>query len=318
MRTSTLELLQEKREASTNGQAVHYEPGVELSKAEVATIASTLGLPMPVHLGKGMYGIVTDVSPEHAMVWLEEHNPNNRDEVRGQWQTISRDIAHGKWQLIHQGVAFDEEANLLDGQNRLAGIVEADYAVPVLITIYAGRRRIAAIDQNATRDWRSQLVLTKGEKVSSLIQGVLKATLYGREARSKISHSELTHSWERLRASIEWVFEQFPARIKGVTIAPVLSAITRAQFHVDRARLRRFCEVLRTCCASDDDPAEATPVALRNYLMASITQSGFMTITEKYAKTQWAISKYMQGQSFTKVHAAGAELYPLPEGIDLR
>jgi hypothetical protein len=41
-------------------------------------------------------------------------------------------MRRGDWRLTHQGIAFDASGALVDGQHRLAAIVEAD--VPVEIT----------------------------------------------------------------------------------------------------------------------------------------------------------------------------------------
>src|SRR6185503_17546608 len=63
-------------------------------------------------------------------------------------------MRRGEWMVTHQGIAFDTRGVLVDGQHRLAAIIEAD--VPVELTVFTdvgegtfdvldiGKRRSAA------------------------------------------------------------------------------------------------------------------------------------------------------------------------------
>src|SRR5947208_14577232 len=43
-------------------------------------------------------------------------------------------MRRGEWRVTHQGIAFDTEGALVDGQHRLAAVVEAE--VPVELTVF--------------------------------------------------------------------------------------------------------------------------------------------------------------------------------------
>ncbi|HEU0239912.1 MAG TPA: hypothetical protein VH496_02600 [Mycobacterium sp.] len=57
------------------------------------------------------------------------NRPPSKAVVRGYADAIRR----GEWMVTHQGVAFDTDGVLVDGQHRLAATVEADQSVDVLM-----------------------------------------------------------------------------------------------------------------------------------------------------------------------------------------
>jgi hypothetical protein len=88
------------------------------------------------------------VTPAMAAEWLTKNEKNramNIPRVR-RWAKIIKD---GKWRLTHQGIAFNEAGQLVDGQHRLAGIVEADQAVEMLVT--HGMEFFEAVDTGRSR-----------------------------------------------------------------------------------------------------------------------------------------------------------------------
>ena len=76
-----------------------------------------------------------DVTPELAAEWLK-HNRRNRKVKDTTVEAYAMDMRNGAWQTTHQGVAFDLAGNLIDGQHRLRGIVQARR--PVLMVVSHG------------------------------------------------------------------------------------------------------------------------------------------------------------------------------------
>ena len=74
------------------------------------------------------------ITPQWASEVLEKRNPSNR-KMRQSWvEKMARDILAGAFITTHQGIAFDENGNLLDGQHRLAAIAKSKRAVEILVT----------------------------------------------------------------------------------------------------------------------------------------------------------------------------------------
>jgi hypothetical protein len=74
-------------------------------------------------------------------------------------QQLAGQIQRGEWQLTHQGIAFDEDGVLIDGQHRLAAIVKA--GLTVRLTVAHGVRRTAStvMDTGRKRTGRDALAL---------------------------------------------------------------------------------------------------------------------------------------------------------------
>ena len=79
-----------------------------------------------------MYGRVEMVTPEKAEKWLSNmiHNRNiSRDAI----VKYTNDIKNGMWQISGQGIIFNEDGQLVDGQHRLAAIVKTGVSVPLFV-----------------------------------------------------------------------------------------------------------------------------------------------------------------------------------------
>lgn len=76
---------------------------------------------------------VQSISPAKAAE-LMEANTANRPLSRSVVSSFAEAMRRGDWKVTHQGIAIDTNGVLVDGQHRLAAIVEAD--VPVEMTVF--------------------------------------------------------------------------------------------------------------------------------------------------------------------------------------
>lgn len=72
------------------------------------------------------------VTPKIAADYLT-HNVKNRKLKRKQIEKYARDMAAGDWLETGEAIKFDEDGNLLDGQNRLNAIILAETTLPLLV-----------------------------------------------------------------------------------------------------------------------------------------------------------------------------------------
>lgn len=77
---------------------------------------------------------IKEITPQWASQILETRNPNNRKLSERFVDRLVRDIRANGWILTHQGIAFDENGDLIDGQHRLAAIARANKSVKAMIT----------------------------------------------------------------------------------------------------------------------------------------------------------------------------------------
>ena len=78
-------------------------------------------------------------------------------------------MAHGHWVLTHQGIAFDDEGNLCDGQHRMHAVVKSGATVEMQVTRNLVQKQndlftFDAIDQGVKRHIGEQLHVRHGVK----------------------------------------------------------------------------------------------------------------------------------------------------------
>jgi hypothetical protein len=77
---------------------------------------------------------IETITPRWAAEVLENKNTRNIRFQKTWAEKLARDIKAGTFLLTHQGIAFDAEGILLDGQHRLAAVVMANKPVQMLVT----------------------------------------------------------------------------------------------------------------------------------------------------------------------------------------
>ncbi len=269
------------------------------------------------------------ITPAMAQLWLQLHNKFNRVLKPSVIEQYRRDLlADRKWPVTHQGIAFDWNGQLIDGQHRLTALVKAAAERPaVAVTMYVttGLDPLtrAVVDTHSKRNAVDVFTLS-GRKTE---YGTISANsaigmwtrmmigismIKGRETRQ-----ELISFAERHKEGGEFALEQFGKwpRFRYVQVAPVMAAVARAYYHVaDRVRMEQFVEVLSTgIMRSPDDEAA---VRLRNLLSQGNLRGNSNLAGEIYGKTCRAIQYFMRRESVSKFYQPSEEPFPLPDRTD--
>ncbi len=122
---------------------------------------------------------IEKLTPEIAMEILDNHNPKNRSVSENTVQSYATDMRNGKWQMTHQGLAFDVNGNLLDGQHRLWAIVFAGVPVEMMVTrnLPVETKQgftMDAIDRNRVRTAGQQMSLCHNIKNGTTVAAALR------------------------------------------------------------------------------------------------------------------------------------------------
>ena len=87
-------------------------------------------------------------------------------------QKYVRLIQAGDFYLTHQGVAFDEEGRLHDGQHRLAAIVAANTLVSMLVTRGLSEAGALGLDDGRKRTDAHALSMAHGPLISGFVAAI--------------------------------------------------------------------------------------------------------------------------------------------------
>lgn len=91
------------------------------------------------------------LSPALSELVLENLNVNNRKPRLKNIKRFANALSAGKWQLTGDTIKFSKEGLLLDGQNRLRGILRSQIAMKTHVVFGIDKEAFASIDANAVR-----------------------------------------------------------------------------------------------------------------------------------------------------------------------
>ena len=91
------------------------------------------------------------MTPEKAKQILVAKNRNNRSIKASNLKRLTTAIENGEWRLTNQGIAFDDQGNLIDGQHRLAAILQTGKTLPLLVGTNMDPRIFDCVDTGAAR-----------------------------------------------------------------------------------------------------------------------------------------------------------------------
>lgn len=90
------------------------------------------------------------ITPRMARAMILQ-NTNNRPLAPQRVEMLRNEIEAGRWKETHQGIAFNKDGDLLDGQHRLAAIIAAGKSVFMTATFGLEDSAVLAIDTGKTR-----------------------------------------------------------------------------------------------------------------------------------------------------------------------
>lgn len=98
-----------------------------------------------------MHSQIETLTPARAAEILGSKNPNNRPVSRERVRRYAQEMREGRWVLTPQGLAFDSAGNLLDGQHRLAAVVQANEPQAFYVAHDVPREALRGLDQGLGR-----------------------------------------------------------------------------------------------------------------------------------------------------------------------
>lgn len=234
------------------------------------------------------------IDPTIASKYLEENLEENR-QVRAAWvRQLASCITRGEWRVTHQGIAFDENGKLVDGQHRLMAICQAGKAVKLHVTRGLDPKVYRFLDCGQKRTPADRLRLCSDQRTNK--QAVALVTAYmrctdGSIAKNGMSISLMENVFLEQADAIDKVATIFRNRIVGLTRADAGAAIAcymsiHAEEGIDFLMKYTLGENLEA-----GDPAHK----LRTFFL---TRTSSVLPHEGYWKTIWA----------TKMHHAGRKV----------
>lgn len=112
-----------------------------------------------------------EITPSKAEHYLKK-NRANRPVKPGNILKLKNDLQQGNFKLTHQGIAFDWDGNLIDGQHRLMAIIESGITVSMYVTYNCDPDIFKVIDSGSTRNANDVLKLLGASNYSTITAGI--------------------------------------------------------------------------------------------------------------------------------------------------
>lgn len=252
---------------------------------------------------------VVRVTPEMAADWLENRNLESNRRLSEQIALkYASEITDGRWMVTHQGIAFDREGFLIDGQHRLRAIVLADQAVELFVVPNCDAKTFAVLDSGFKRTAAHLVHAPHAQVIASAARYLyvvaddrrrLAGGVYTNKATT-FETLEVVDAWPELVALAPVARSCYQtSKIAAATHLAVLAQAARSHH---AGRIEDWAEGIRSgLFATSTDPR----LALRNRWVreARFLNSGNgRTVAYRLIVRAW--NAYVEGRQITKLQAA--------------
>lgn len=269
-----------------------------------------------------MFSIFQQISPEKAKQLLSLM-PRNRNINKSRVKSLSRLMSEGKWDECHpQGLIFNKQGELIDGQHRLYAVIDAGKTVQFYCTYNAEDNCILNIDNGMPRSTHQtgQILGLNTDKFTLAITRALLLDLKNpTKTNRNIEGVKILEMFESYRESI--IFAKGESPKTAILYAPIRAVIARAHYNCElkeslyygkASKLKTFVEVLDTGFSSDESQSSA--IALRNSYLSTpfrncSSQSGKIKLV---AKAAYAIDAFLNNRPCRNVKEVKEQIFPIP------
>lgn len=166
---------------------------------------------------KQMVSAVMTVTPAMAADWLKLNVDNNRAITEARVESYVRSIKNDEWQLTPEGIMFDTDGNLIDGQHRLTAISRAGKPVKMVVWTNVPFEVMEVLNTGVARTTADILTVTggMGDVSGNAKVAVARASMIYRLHHPTYHQSKMTVSafdWvkHRYEEDLDWAQRVYP------------------------------------------------------------------------------------------------------------
>lgn len=259
---------------------------------------------------------IENIDPDRAAELLSG-NDHNRSLRPALVRKYARDMRAGNWSQTGDPIRLAADATLLDGQHRLAAIIEARATIPMVVVRNVEKRAILNIDTGAKRTFADTLKLMGYTNVNHLGSAVRFMVLY--EAglagtNAQITNSEMLAWLDENPVMVQCVAEVTNKRGSGVSpeTRGSITALFALRFLCDKHEFEVFYERFKTGAGLEEGSAI---LALRRYCTNAAIGTKRSPAKVIQAVTIKAWNAWIQGRdvSHLRYSPGGAMPEPFPQ-----
>lgn len=267
---------------------------------------------------------VEKVGPEVARMYLAR-NTKNRPVSERYIEYLARQIRDGRWRTTNQGIGFDRDNVLIDGQHRLHAIERAGREVDIIVARNLDPEARGAVDGGRGRTDYDRIKLEGYEGYTKKMIQLAKRVIRGiSNSPIKVSPEELVDFVDRYRDAFDFVIGAMPQARRAISKVTVLAPIVRAYIvHGESARLDVFCQAMDKTIINPEFDCTA-PLRLFAWVSEHGVNVGGKNRKDReiYIKVEMALRAFIERRGLEKLMLPRKirEIFPIDEddmGINL-
>lgn len=235
---------------------------------------------------------LTYVTPDMAEKWLMRNTTNNRNLNKDRVAMYANDMKNGNWHVTGQGIQFDVNGTMIDGQHRLHAVIDSGMTIPMMVTKGLPVDAIDGIDTNMVRSI-NQIVkmggatsLQSNRTVINAVNCYYKCVLGHGQVR--VSVNEYKAMYKQLEPYLHTMVNVVKAghgdsstnRIKAATDAAILAALIAG---VPEDELFKFADAYKHTRTGEERNKYPIKLAILSPRYANgSSQTALEELSEKY------------------------------------
>jgi hypothetical protein len=134
---------------------------------------------------------ILKVTPEMAKRFLANSSTKNRRVLESRVSYYADQMARGQWRLTGQGLSFDKDMNIIDGQHRLMAVIKSGKNIEFLIVYGVENDTFSAYDDGKPRGANDALYLSGNVKNADNIATIVSTYLQFKVAKKTFGTSSI-------------------------------------------------------------------------------------------------------------------------------
>lgn len=260
---------------------------------------------------KDRYDCVMDISPATAAEWLGR-NTHNRKLIDSHVRRLANAMQRGDWKLTKDGVSFDTNGILQDGQHRLTAICKSGKTISLRVYFNEPVENVWVLDTGRVDRSTSDVISLAGNagSVSKNEMATLRMMLNGLNGRTQRTIQEEAALIATHREAITFSHNLLSRGPRGVCNARTRAVWARAFYSVDHEELKAAAKVLRDGKECErDNPLRM----LRDFFQeGGSRKKGDVGESSEYAKTERMLVAYLRHELPQRLTESSREAFPLP------
>jgi len=238
-----------------------------------------------------------------ATAWLSK-NTNNRSLSARRVEQYARDMSQGKWKMTHQGIAFDGNGTLVDGQHRLAAVIQSGKPIKMLVSEGVEGDANEFIDRGRARSFADTLKM-RDVKYTTQVSAACRMILIMDRGIMQPSDAERDSIFKSrpFGASLTWLSEEVCTGMHGGD--PRKAAAYYGPLTWVHRYFSTECEAFDASVRTGDGLRAKSPeLLLRDYLMRQHAAPRSMRAHswDTAGKVMTCLALSISGKTISKLH----------------